>query len=319
MSAGLIKPNSTFSFTVSRDETKTRLDTFISKQFPLYSRSYFQRLIEDGLVTINDKQLRKTSIALKEHDVISVTFPAEKTIDRSAISAIAHGVEIVHEETHFLVLYKPAGLNVHPPHVASTEASLVDYLLANYEEIKLVGYIDRPGIVHRLDKDTSGLIIIARTNHAHTVFGEKFHNRTIHKTYLAVVQGHPEPEGTIDLAIGRDPHVPVRMRAFEAHLIPDGSTTIRSAVSHYKVLEYFEDCALVEIKPVTGRTHQIRVHMAAIGHPIVGDAVYGKKSKLIGRQALHAYELAFEFDGKSHLFQKEMPADMQALIAHLKK
>lgn len=316
MDRGLIKPNSTHSFIVTPQEETLRLDKFITQQFPLYSRSYFQRLIEDGLVTINNTAPRKSSIAIKEQDVITITFPKERSIDLEAVTAKTHGIEIVHEDTHFLVLAKPAGLSVHPAHARSQEVSLIDYLKNNYHDIALVGCVDRPGIVHRLDKDTSGLIIIARTNFAHSIFGQKFHDRQMHKTYHAVVQGHPAPSGTIDLAIGRDPQVPVKMRAF-TQALPAQKT--RNAVSHYRVLEYFENTALVEIKPVTGRTHQIRVHMAAIGHPILGDAVYGTPSKLIARQALHAYGLEFEFENKPYSLVKEMPEDMQILVAKLRK
>lgn len=316
MDSGLIKPNSVHTFIASPDEDVTRLDKFITKQFPFYSRSYFQQLIEDGLVTVNEVTQKKSSTTLKPNDIITVRFPKEREVSTELISSQATGIELIHEDTHFLVFAKPAGLSVHPAHARSTEISLVDYLKTNYQDIALVGYVDRPGIVHRLDKDTSGLIIIARTNYAHTVFGKKFHDRTIHKTYHAFVHGHPAPTGTIDFAIGRDPHVPVKMRAFNAHEASHTSTKVRHATSHFRVLAYFENHALVEIKPITGRTHQIRVHLAAIGHPIVGDSVYGTSSKLIARHALHAHALTFEFENKSHTFTKEMPHDMQQLMQH---
>ncbi len=323
MNTQIIKPQSTLSFAASEGDDAVRLDKFLIQQCPDISRSYFQRLIEDGLVTVNTTAQKKSSLALKPNDVICVTFPEERSIDPASIAANTQGVELVHEHTDFLVLSKPAGLSVHPAHAQNTEVSLVDFIVTKYEHIKEVGYADRPGIVHRLDKDTSGLIIIARTHYAHGAFGKKFHDRTMHKTYYAVVRGHPAPSGTIDFAIGRDPQVPIKMKAFPpacSEELKEGNVPkLRNAISHYRVLEYFDDASLVEIKPVTGRTHQIRVHMAAIGHPIIGDSVYGTPSKLIARQALHAYAIQFEFDGKDYSITKDMPDDMQKLIEKLRK
>lgn len=318
MNTNLIQPHSTVSYRASEGDDLSRLDKFLLQQLPAYSRSYLQRLIENGFVRVNEAVCHKSSLPLKQDDAISITFPASRSIDPEAISAQTSGVELVFEHPHFLVLSKPAGLNVHQAYARSEDVSLVDFLLKQYTDIASIGYADRPGIVHRLDKDTSGLIIIARTNYAHSLFGKMFHDRLVHKTYYAVVQGHPAPTGTIDLAIGRDPHVPVKMRAFREDEIPLQSSKIRDALTHYRVLEYFKDSALVEVKPVTGRTHQIRVHFAAIGHPIIGDTVYGSASKLIGRQALHAQGISFEFDGEPFSITKEIPEDMQLLIQKLR-
>ena len=154
-------------------------------------------------------------------------------------------------------------------------------------------------------------MIIPRTNYAHTIIGNIFLDRTINKEYLAVVKGHPEPAGTIDFPISRDPHKRNRM----THKQLNG----RSATTHYKVIEYYQHTALVHIKPVTGRTHQIRVHFAAIGHPIVGDAIYGTESKYIKRQALHAHAVSFMYQNTPFRFACEMPQDMQKLINIHKK
>lgn len=317
--ANLIKPNSEFSFTVTENDANQRLDKFISQQFPLYSRSFFQYLIQQGQVSINEKQIKKPGTSLKENDVITITFPEKKEIDKKEVLEEITGVEVIHEDPHFLILYKPAGIVVHKTSDKSTELSLVDWVLLHYKDIEGVGYIDRPGIVHRLDKNTSGLLIIPRTNFAHTTFGDMFRDRAIKKTYYAIVKGHPEQFGTIDFPIGRDPHNPTKMKAFLKAEAAYSSKKIRESVTHYKVKEYFDDAALVEINLETGRTHQIRVHFKAIGHPLIGDTTYGKESKKIKRQALHAQSLAFNFDNKNYQFSKDLPEDMKKLLKNLKK
>lgn len=313
---GLISPNSTFSFTIPEEAVNKRLDHYIAQQFPLYSRSFFQRVIDDGLVSINGKPISKSSTALRVQDIITVQFPPERRVNAQALTEKHRGIEIVTQQEHFLVVFKPAGLVVHSPAAHSAMPTLVDWLLTNYAEISSVGAIDRPGIVHRLDKDTSGIMIIPRTNYAHTIFGEMFKDRTVSKTYLAVVHGHPPKTGVIDLPIGRDPRNPTRMATFP-YSAAGRSDAIRTACTNYTVLEYFQDHSLVEVRPVTGRTHQIRVHFAAIGHPLVSDPVYGRSSHLIKRHALHAQKLAFQFEGARHEFSHEPPADFMALIKTL--
>jgi 23S rRNA pseudouridine1911/1915/1917 synthase len=314
---GLISPNSTFSFTIPEDAANKRLDHYIAQQFPLYSRSFFQRVIEDGLVSINGKQTLRQGVSLRARDTVMVQFPPERRVNPQALSEKHRGIEIVAQDPHFLVLFKPAGLVVHSPAARSTVPTLVDWLLNNHAEIASVGAVDRPGIVHRLDKDTSGIMIITRTNYAHALFGQMFKDRAISKTYLAVVHGHPPKSGIIDLPIGRDPRNPTKMTTFP-YSAAGRSDAIRTACTNYTVLEYFENHSLVEARPVTGRTHQIRVHFAALGHSIVGDSTYGSTSQFIKRHALHAHKLAFTFDGTSHEFKYDAPNDFKTLLESVK-
>ncbi len=225
-------------------------------------------------------------------------------------------VSILYTHEHFLIIHKPSGLTVHKPHAHSNEITVVDWILARYEEIAHIGLIDRPGIVHRIDKNTSGLLIIARTNYGHAAFSKLFKDRMIHKIYLAFVKGHPDRSGTIELAIGRDPVTKTKMIALEANdLRSYRMPKMRDALTHYQVKHYSDIYSLLEIKLITGRTHQIRAHFAAIGHPLVGDTVYGgPESPYIKRQALHAHSISFVFDGQKFSFSCPIPADMQSLI-----
>lgn len=313
----LIAPNSLHTFTVPAEDVHQRLDMYLKKLFPSYSRSFLQELVEQGMVLINDKNDIKSHTFTRLGDTIQVTFPPLPIADQPRDVPDTIKVDIVHMDEHFMVVNKPSNLSVHPPKLTSTEATLVDWLVKTFKELKEVGYTDRPGIVHRLDKDTSGIMLVARNNCAHAILCDMFKNRTIEKTYLAIVAGHPEPEGSIDYAITRHPTKRNTMTHVTAAYT--SGSNIRNAKTNYRVLEYFKDCALVEAKPLTGRTHQIRIHFTAIGHPLIGDYVYGKKSKVITRQALHAYKLAFEFNGKLHEFCQNPPADFQNLLEILRK
>jgi len=314
---GLIPAGSVFELTVQPQEAQTRLDKYIADQFPFYSRSFFQSLIEDGGVQLNNTVTTKGGIKLKVGDRLQISFPKEAAIDPQQLREFDLGIKVIYQNDHFMVLEKPASIVVHrAPGMDATVMTLVDWILEHYHEVAHVGYADRPGIVHRLDKDTSGLIIITRTNHAHAVFTHLFKERALQKTYYAVVQGHPPKEGVIDLPIGRHPNRKICMKAFEQ---PPAGYKVRYATTEYAVEAYYPHASLVRVHPLTGRTHQIRVHLAAIGHPIIGDALYGESSKYIKRHALHATELSFVFDDKKHQFQSSLPADMQSLITQLQK
>ncbi len=312
----LVKPNSHFILDVPQEYDGSRLDKFIAAHFTLYSRSFFNRLIDDGQVQINESAITKSGAIVKQGDTVSIQFPAAREVQVDALNEKKPAIEVLHESPEFLIIHKPAGLLVHPTSMASTAATLVDWLLINYAAIEDIGYVDRPGIVHRLDKDTSGLLIVPRTNQAYALFGDLFRNRAIKKTYYAIVKGHPEKSGTITAPIGRDPITKTKMTT-QVH--PTRSIKMRDATTHYRVIEYFDDAALVEVKPITGRTHQIRIHFASLGHPLIGDVVYGKKSKLIKRHALHARNLSFEFQGKKYSFEKSISDDMAELLEKLRK
>ncbi len=315
------------TFTVEESHKGHRIDKFLSQVLPSYSRSFFQQLIDTGNITLNNRIATKASSTLKSGDVLTITIPEpEKRPLYNPIKGHL-GIEILYTHEHFFIINKPAGLLVHQTEVLTQEPTIVDWLLSHHQELQGVGTglstANRPGIVHRLDKDTSGLLIIARTNYAHLLFSDMFKKRTISKTYLALVHGHPPASGTIDLSIGRHPAHRKKMTTF----IPDAAhalattphaarshNTTRNATTTYTVKTYFNQHALIEATPLTGRTHQIRVHCAAIGHPLVGDSLYGTPSKLINRHALHATALSFTFAGQHFNITKDAPEDFKRLI-----
>ena len=315
----LIKPESTFSFVVAEQNVGQRLDCFMSEQFPLYSRSFFQQVIDKKCILINNDAAKKNGVKLRIADVISITFPPQETVDTSEQAIAELGIKLIYENEHFLIIYKPAGVLVHRPNTGSVELTLADWITHHFQDIKDVGSIDRPGIVHRLDKNTSGLLIVPRTNWAHGKFGDMFKQRIISKTYYAIVHGHPDRKGSIDFPIGRDPHFRIRMKAYNPSRgsLPKNDDT-RESLTNYEISKYFQEHSLVKVKLITGRTHQIRAHFSALGHPLVGDTVYGKKSKLIDRQALHAHTISFTFNDKQYSFSQDIPNDMDLLTKTLK-
>lgn len=299
------------------NQDKIRLDQFLANIKPEFTRSYFKNLIQEGLISVNNVIQKKSGFLLFQNDKVEVQYPQLKEVTDKDIKNL--DVELVFEHSDFLIINKGANVLVHAPSSNSQEPTLVDWLLNKFKEISEVGSLERPGIVHRLDMDTSGLMIIPRTNQAHHEFANLFKDRRISKTYLAVVQGHTDKDGIIDFDIVRHPsirhkmtHVPKSEKNNRKY------SRSRNAYTEYKALEYFKDASLVEAKPKTGRTHQIRVHFAAIGHPLIGDSKYGKTSKLIGRHALHAKGLEFDYKGKHYFFEQEPPQDFKDLLNQLK-
>jgi 23S rRNA pseudouridine1911/1915/1917 synthase len=293
------------------EESGIRLDVFVSGHCPDLSRTRAQKIIEDGRVRVNGAASR-SALKLREGDSVEVVIPPPPP---STLSPEDIPLKILYEDRDLMVVDKPAGMTVHPApgHHSHT---LVNAILAHAPDIEAAsaeagGESGRPGIVHRLDKDTSGLILVARNAAAHAKLAEQFKNRSITKFYQALVQGHLTPEeGIIEASIGRDPRDRKRMAVI---------TRGREARTEYKVLEYAGNCTLLEVKPRTGRTHQIRVHLAAIGFPIVGDAVYGARSEFLDRQFLHACRLRFRLPSTGELreFESPLPPDLTGALANI--
>jgi len=288
---------------VVQEEGAERLDLYVAHHCPDVSRSRARRLIEEGFVTVNGRPV-KPSRLLQRGDRVVVRVPPPTPLD---LEPEAIPLSIVYEDHDLLVVDKPAGMAVHPG-AGRSRHTLVNALLARCPDLTGVGGVLRPGIVHRLDKDTSGLLLVAKNDRAHTALSQQLKERTVEKGYLALVVGRLEPkEGVIEGAIGRDPRNRKRMAVVE------GGRPARTA---YRVREYLDDCTLVEVTPSTGRTHQIRVHLAAVGHSIVGDAVYGRPSPFVGRQFLHACRLGFHHpaDGRRLVFESPLPPDLQEAL-----
>jgi 23S rRNA pseudouridine1911/1915/1917 synthase len=289
------------------DFKSIRIDKYLFNAFPDYSRTYFQNLIDQNLIEVDSNNQIKSNYKLRINDQIKISFPKPVEYD---VSPQKVDFETVAIEKDFIIVNKPAGLVVHPSEYNKEELSLVHGLLYKFKELKDFNDDQRPGIVHRIDKGTSGLLVVARNTKSQIKLANMFKDRKINKTYLAIVNGHPDKAGKIDLPIGRHPK--------KRHLMTHKGFNPKSALTYYKVIEYYKDTSLVEVKIITGRTHQIRVHLAAIGHGLIGDESYGYNSKLINRPALHAYKISFEYNNQNFEYKTEAPEDFKELINHLK-
>ncbi|MFC1941214.1 RluA family pseudouridine synthase [Chloroflexota bacterium] len=293
-------------YNVVVDKPGVRLDKYVSEQYPELSRTQTQKLIGDGYIKVNDCVVAKAGLKLNIGDRLTISLPSPAP---SSLLPEAIPLNIVYEDDDLLVIDKPAGLTVHPApgHPSHT---LVNAILSHLSSLPDTGDWQRPGIVHRLDKDTSGLMLVAKNSAAHQNLTDQFKARSVVKAYLVLVKGHLTPkDGVIEAPIGRDR----RQRQRMAVVVEDKG---REARTRYHVVQYIGDYTLLEVRPETGRTHQIRVHLSAIGYPVVGDKVYGVKSAYLSRQFLHASLLGFTLPstGEYVEFESELPPDLgQAL------
>lgn len=300
---------------VPESDHGSRLDVWLSANEPDWSRSRVQQWIRDGLVKVNGVVINKMRERLHDGDIVEVDPPpppVEMDVQPEAIP-----LDVRYEDEHLLVINKPAGLVVHPA-AGHESGTLVNALLHHCPDLPGIGGEKRPGIVHRLDKDTSGLLVVAKTESAMINLSRQFKDRSVRKMYIALVKGKPVPEaGHIETLIGRHPTDRKKMSAN----VERG----RTALTRYETTERFPEATLLTLRIETGRTHQIRVHMAHLGHPVLGDQLYGRARALsngteVPRHMLHAYSLAFKHPAtKGDMeFQAPVPEDMRALIQRLR-
>ncbi len=290
-----MEQNEKLSYFVTEKIVTERADLFITKKFPQFSRSQIQKLINSENITINSNPI-KASTEIINKDNIEITIPINKKnkLQKSKIS-----LEIIHEQSNLVIINKPKGIVVHPSKGHSNN-TVVNALMGMKIEFESNMGETKPWLIHRLDKDTSGLLIVAKNKKEYEYLIELQKERKIKKYYLAVVSGIPDKKyATIDAPISRNKSHRKKMSI---------NTSGRKSLTTYKVLKSNSKMSLIELELHTGRTHQIRVHMQAIGHPIIGDKLYGKKSTLINRQLLHAYKLEFK-DSKNKKISIENKPD----------
>jgi len=293
-----------YSFIV--DKAGVRLDKYVGEKCSELSRTHAQKLIADGHITVNDRVV-KASFKLNTGDRVDIIIPPTAP---SPLSPEAIPLNIIYEDDDLLVVDKPAGLAIHPApgHPGHT---LVNAILSHLPGLAETGNSLRPGIVHRLDKDASGIMVVAKNNAAQLNLINQFKARSVVKAYLVLVKGHLTPEdGVIEAPIGRDPRNRKRMA-----VVAEG----REARTRYHVIKYIGNYTLLEVRTETGRTHQIRVHLKAIGYPVAGDATYGVKSAYLSRQFLHACRLGFHLPatGEYVEFTSELPPDLAEALKNI--
>ena len=290
--------------TVDRDGE--RLDRFLSGHRADLSRSRIQALIGEGSATIDGKAA-KPSTKVRRGQVVELRIPAPTP---SALEPQRIPLSIVHEDGDLLVIDKPAGMTVHPA-PGHPDGTLVNAVLAHCPDLQGIGGTVRPGIVHRLDKDTSGLMVVAKNDRAHRLLSEQLKAREFTKVYIALTQGSVAPaQAVIDAPIGRSNANRQRMAIMDSG---------REAITRYRTLRHYRAHTLVEARLLTGRTHQIRVHFASLGYPLVGDATYGKPDGRLGRHFLHAATLGFRHpDGGDYReFNSALPDELAGFLEHI--
>lgn len=295
------------------NENSTRLDVFLTACLPEFSRSRIQGLIKDGYVKVDTAMVAKAGRTLEPGEQIEIRIPPPVP---SGLVAENIPLDVVFENSDLVVVNKPAGMVVHPS-PGHDQGTLVHAALGYIPELEGIGGEERPGIVHRLDKDTSGLIVIAKNDLAHRWLQEQFKSRKVEKIYLALVDGKPPtPAGRVEAPIGRN----TTHRKLMAVVPLDKG---RQAITEYRTLESFPAHTLLEIHPLTGRTHQIRVHMAFLNCPVVSDMVYGKRKPTVAldRHFLHAYKLKIVLprEKNARVFEASLPADLQGVLDHLRQ
>ncbi len=293
------------------DSADARIDAWVTSQVENLSRSYVQKLIEQGNIQVNGSKV-KTNYKLRAGDEVQVTVPEAQKLD---VRPEKIDLDILYEDNDIIVVNKPKGMVVHPA-AGNYTGTLVNALMEYCgDRLSDINGVIRPGIVHRIDKDTSGILVVAKSNEAHEKLSEKLKEHDINRIYVAVVEGIlREESGKIDAPIGR--------HSVERKKMAVNTKTGRRAVTYFKVLERFKSATAIEVRLETGRTHQIRVHMSYIGYPILGDEVYGRKKQKydIGGQALHAKTLGFEhpITGKYMEFQADLPEYFEKLLHELR-
>ena len=297
-------------YIVSQEEKGKRLDAYIPNVDSNITRTSAQRLIDDGNILVNGNKV-KVSYKIQENDIISIEIPEPKTIELKAQNI---PIEIVYEDNDIIVVNKPKGMVVHPAN-GNPDGTLVNAIMAICKDsLSGIGGEIRPGIVHRIDKDTSGLLIVAKNDNAHVKMSEQIKNHEVKKTYIALVRGvFKENEATIDMPIGRSTADRKKMSV---------NKNGKNAITHIKVLKRFDKYTLLQVNIETGRTHQIRVHLSHIGYPIVGDYTYsnGKNEFDVVGQCLHAQKLEFKhpITQKDMCLEAELPQYFKDILDKLK-
>ena len=290
-------------YSLVADGQGARLDKYIVEKCPELSRTQAQKLIGDGYIKVNDR-VAKAGLKLNIGDRVSIVIPPTPP---SPLAPEAIPLKIIYEDNDLLVIDKPAGLTVHPAPGHYTH-TLVNAILSHFPHLADISDSLRPGIVHRLDKETSGVMLVAKNKSAQLNLSNQFKTHSVVKAYLVLVKGHLTPEqGVIEAPIGRDPRNRKRMT-----VVAKG----REARTQYNVVKHIGNYTLLEVTPETGRTHQIRVHLLAIGYPVVADAMYGVKSAYLSRQFLHACRLGFKLpsSGEYAEFTSDLPPDLEQAL-----